>query len=76
MLPRKEVPDGEFWISFEVWYSDKKSDLDNFLKPFLDVLSKKYNFNDNKIYEMKLKKKIVDKGNEYIEFAFYKIEKK
>lgn len=49
-------------------FSSKGSDLDNALKPFIDALQKKYGFNDNQIYEMELKKEIVPKGQEFIDF--------
>lgn len=48
-------------------FSSKGSDLDNGLKPTLDVLQKRYGINDNKIYELNVKKEIVKKGSEYIE---------
>jgi Holliday junction resolvase RusA-like endonuclease len=46
----------------------KKSDIDNPVKPILDIMQKKYNFNDSDIYALNLKKSIVSKGNEFIEF--------
>jgi Holliday junction resolvase RusA-like endonuclease len=48
-------------------------DLDNALKPFLDVLQKKYDFNDRYITQLKVWKDIVDKGEEYLEFEIYNI---
>ena len=45
------------------------SDVDNGAKPFIDILQKKYGFNDNQIYELHLYKEIVDKGNEFIDFS-------
>ena len=36
----------------------------------IDILSKKYGFNDNRIYQLFLTKQIVKKGNEFIEFSF------
>jgi Holliday junction resolvase RusA-like endonuclease len=49
--------------------SNKMSDVDNGAKPFIDILQKKYGFNDNQIYELHLYKEIVDKGNEFIDFS-------
>jgi len=53
-------------LNIEFGFSSKASDIDNPLKPLLDLMQKKYNFNDNEIYHLKLKKEIVKKGEEYI----------
>lgn len=42
-------------------------DIDNCLKPLLDILQKKYNFNDRYILKLTVEKEIVKKGFEYIE---------
>lgn len=55
-------------IFIEVGFSNKQSDIDNIVKPFVDILQKKYKFNDRFIYKMTVEKHIVEKGNEYIEF--------
>lgn len=69
LLPRDiTIPDGELKIFIEWGFSSKSSDWDNPIKPFVDILQKKYGFNDNRIYEAKIKKKIVKKGEEYIRF--------
>jgi Holliday junction resolvase RusA-like endonuclease len=57
----------EVRIDFGV--SSKLSDIDNPLKPFLDVLQKKYGFDDRYIYRLIVDKTIVPKGKEYIEFS-------
>lgn len=49
----------------------KASDFDNPIKPFVDVLQKKYMFNDNAINEAIIKKVQTKKGEEFIEFEFY-----
>lgn len=46
----------------------KLFDIDNCIKPFLDVLQKKYGFNDRNIYLLSVKKEVVKKGSEFIEF--------
>lgn len=48
-------------------FSSLLSDIDNPLKPILDCLQKKYEFNDRDIYELNVKKQIVSKGEEFIE---------
>jgi len=55
-------------LYIKVGYSNKNSDIDNFLKPFLDILQKKYGFNDSKIYKLLVEKEDVKKGNEFIEW--------
>lgn len=42
------------------------SDVDNPTKPIVDILQKKYGFNDKHVMVMHLEKKIVSKGKEYI----------
>jgi len=55
-------------IFIEAGLSNKQSDIDNIVKPFVDILQKKYGFNDRYIYRMLVEKKNVSTGNEYIEF--------
>jgi len=55
-------------IFIEAGLSNKQSDIDNIVKPFVDILQKKYGFNDRYIYRMLVEKKNVSAGNEYIEF--------
>jgi len=73
MLPNIEAPSGKFSLDVEVGYSSRASDIDNFLKPFLDVLQKKYKINDNNVYILHIEKKVVKKGEEYIKFAFHEL---
>lgn len=47
---------------------DVRFDVDNALKPFIDVLQKRYGFNDNTIYRIEITKKVVKKGNEFIKW--------
>ena len=54
-------------------YSSIQSDIDNGLKPLLDVLQKKYGINDNKIYRLNVKKEITKKGDEFINIAINEI---
>lgn len=74
LLPKLNIPkEIKLKLSLTVGYSSKGSDLDNVCKPFQDILSKKYGFNDNQIYELHMFKNIVDKGKEYIAFEFAQI---
>lgn len=69
LLPKKiALPDGKIKISLLFGFSSKNCDADNPVKCFIDILQKKYGFNDNKIYEYSIKKVDVKKGEEFIEF--------
>jgi Holliday junction resolvase RusA-like endonuclease len=67
LLPNLDINiHGELKISVEFGFSSKTADIDNPLKPILDILQKKYGFNDREVYELNVKKKIVQKKHEYI----------
>ncbi len=69
LLPKKlDIPEGELMISFEFGFSNKASDVDNPVKPLLDILQKKYGFNDSRVYQIIAHKNIVPKGKEYVRF--------
>lgn len=68
-LPELVIPEGKLSVKLEIGYSSIASDIDNFIKPFLDILQKKYLFNDKMIYKLEVSKVIVPKGQEFIEFA-------
>jgi len=55
-------------LSMTVGFSNMASDVDNVVKPFVDILQKKYKFNDKFIVRLIVEKKLVKKGAEYIEF--------
>ena len=69
-----KVPDGDLKLIATCGYSSKASDIDNFLKPFIDVLQLKYNFNDSRIYCLIINKVIVKKGEEFINFKLNNYE--
>ena len=62
------IPEGKLSIRYKVGYSSESSDTDNCIKPFQDIISKYYGFNDKLIYHFDVEKEIVKKGNEYISF--------
>lgn len=72
ILPALTVPKGKLQIKIEWGFSSKASDIDNPTKLFVDILQKKYGFNDKNIYKMELTKKEVKKGQEYIVFEIKK----
>ena len=64
----------KYGINITFFVTNKLSDVDNFVKPFLDILQKKYNFNDKQIFELNLKKVIITKKEtEKIEFQFFEV---
>jgi Holliday junction resolvase RusA-like endonuclease len=68
LLPRFQVPEGDLEIEVIFGFSSRGADWENCLKVFVDVLQKVYNFNDNRIYKGTVRKEIVPKGKEYINF--------
>jgi len=70
-LKPMNIPDGELEIVIQVGFSNKGSDIDNIAKPFIDILQKKYGFNDSRAYALVLLKRIVPKGQEYISFSIF-----
>lgn len=68
LLPKFTVPDGNLELTLEFGFSSMASDVDNCIKPFLDMLQECYGFNDKRVYKVTAEKKIVKKGEEYIKF--------
>lgn len=73
-LPKMAVPEGELELIIQFGFSSKLSDIDNGVKTFIDVLQKKYDFNDRRIYRLVVNKVIVKKGDEYINFKIGPLE--
>ena len=67
MLPSYEIPEGELEVRFEFGIS-KNSDVDNCCKSLLDILQKRYSFNDSRVMRIELIKKVVKKGQGYFNF--------
>ena len=67
------LPDIEFTYKNDIHidivfgFSSKTADIDNPLKPILDILQKKYNFNDRSVYKLTVEKRIVPKKEEFIQ---------
>lgn len=64
------IPEGLLEVYYEFGMASVASDWDNPVKPFQDVLQKKYEFNDSRIVRATVHKVKVDKGDEYIRFSF------
>lgn len=71
-LPKLDLPKGLIEIEINFYLKNKLFDIDNGLKPFLDILQKKYLFNDRDIYKMIVAKTI--SKEEGIEFKIRKYE--
>ena len=68
LLPPTTIPEPPLKLLIEVGFSSRASDLDNVLKQTIDILCKRYDFDDKHIYEIFVRKAIVKKGSEYIFF--------
>ena len=75
-LSAKELSDCRcLKIVIEYGVSSPLADIDNPTKLVIDIMQKKYKFNDRYIYDMHLFKVDVKKGEEYIKFEINKLEK-
>jgi len=73
ILPKLNIEPPPYRVDLHFGFSNKMSDIDNPVKPFLDILQKKYNFNDSDIYELNIVKSVTKKNKEYIEFLITSI---
>lgn len=74
LMPKIYLPAKPYHVSFRFGLSSPHADIDNPIKPTLDLLQKKYGFNDrdvNAIYAEKIK---TEKGKEFIEFEISSYE--
>ena len=67
-LRKNEVKHDSLVIDLEFGMSNKRMDIDNPIKMTLDILCKKFGFDDSQIQSLSIKKRIVKKGQEYIWF--------
>jgi len=75
-LSAKEISDCKrLKIVIEYGFSSPLADIDNPTKLVIDIMQKKYKFNDRYIYDMHLHKVDVKKGEEYIKFQIDKLDK-
>ena len=76
MLPNEFItPKGKLELNIKVGFSSPLSDVDNMLKPFIDILQKKYNFDDKNIFKIVIEKELVSKYREYIDWKLKEYEK-
>lgn len=69
LIPRN----GPLKLYIRFGHSNGAFDWDNGIKPFQDVLQKRYGFNDKRIYLAVVEKEIVPKGQEYVYFRLSKL---
>lgn len=74
LLPHYELPKPPYEVYYEFGVSSPLADWDNPVKPFQDVLQKKYKFNDKDIVRAVVTKIKVEKGDEYISFEIITID--
>ena len=67
-LPLITIPAAPYHIKLTFGLSSKLADYDNPVKPFQDILQKRYKFDDRDIYKATIGKVLTKKGNEFIEF--------
>lgn len=75
MLPKVNLDfKGDLKVVIDYGFSSSLSDIDNPNKMVLDILCKKYRFDDRQIYELKNTKTIVKKGSEFINLSITHIK--
>lgn len=74
ILPKINLPEAPYEIYFKFYFSNSGSDLDNPCKPLLDIMQKKYGFNDKLVYKLTIEKELVKKGKEGFEFFILEYE--
>lgn len=70
LLPRSlQLPeDGPLDLAMLWNLSNAACDIDNPIKPFVDSLQTRYDFNDKRIYRLLVEKRLVPRGHESIVF--------
>ena len=75
LLKPLKLPTGLLCLRLEFGFSSLASDWDNPIKPFVDILQKKYGFNDNRIkIGVVAVNNDVKKGEDYIKFSFESVD--
>ncbi len=68
LLKPMKTPIDKIYLKVKIGLSSKNADIDNVLKPFIDILQIKYSFNDKNIFKITIEKEIVKKKAEFIDF--------
>ena len=74
-LPKIVLPPPPYEVTYRFGFSSASSDNDNPVKPFQDILSKKYKFNDKLIKRTIIESDYVKKGQEFVEFSIKTLTK-
>lgn len=70
-----KIPDGPLLVVFKFGFRSSGSDADNPVKPLLDVLQKKYGFNDSQVYQVVSTKIVIQKKEkEFIQFDIFSFD--
>lgn len=69
-----KLPPPPYAICFEFGMSNILSDIDNPVKPMIDILQKKYLFNDRDVFELNVIKTKVTKGKDFIKFEIKQLK--
>lgn len=72
LLPKIALPTPPLMITFIFGFKNMASDIDNPVKPLLDILQKKYGFNDKDVHSMLVLKVKSDKPYFNIEISEFK----
>lgn len=73
-LPKIKLPDPPYRMCFVFGFSNMCADFDNPIKPLVDILQKKYGFNDKDIHLAEILKVKVPKGHEYFKVNIYSLK--
>jgi len=73
ILPDLIIGKPPYRVSLTFGFARTNSDIDNPTKIILDLLTKKYKYDDRLIYELRIKKEVVGTGNEYFTFQIESI---
>jgi Holliday junction resolvase RusA-like endonuclease len=72
LLKPMDIPKGDLEISLVFGVSNMGMDVDNGVKPFIDILQEVYGFNDKRIIRATIEKVKVEKGEGFIWFDIQK----
>lgn len=61
MPPILDIPAGDLLVNLEFGFSNRASDLDNPVKPIMDILQKRYGFNDSQVCNISSLKELCQK---------------
>lgn len=70
--PSKQILSGPVEVEFWFGLSSKNADIDNPVKPMLDIIQKHTGFNDKQVHRLIVNRVQVAKGDEYVRFEVRK----